>query len=62
MDRLYCIDVACGKHLAYALSRLQVDVTEYMFKLALMQRKYDSVISMIKGRTRAEAARAPMPN
>lgn len=28
---------------------VQVDVTEYMFKLALLQRKYDQVISMIKG-------------
>lgn len=26
-----------------------MDVTEYMFKLALLQRKYDQVISMIKG-------------
>ncbi|KAJ9518428.1 hypothetical protein QJQ45_018452 [Haematococcus lacustris] len=28
--------------------QLQVDVTEYMFKLALLQRKYDQVIQMIK--------------
>lgn len=27
----------------------QVDATEYLFKLALLQRKYDQVISMIKG-------------
>jgi hypothetical protein len=26
-----------------------VDVTEYMFKLALLERKYELVISMIKG-------------
>lgn len=38
----------------YALDRegknrqIQVDVTEYTFKLALLQRKYDQVISMIK--------------
>lgn len=31
------------------LCHLQVDVTEYMFKLALLQRKYDQVIQMIKG-------------
>ncbi|KAG1674856.1 hypothetical protein FOA52_015244 [Chlamydomonas sp. UWO 241] len=29
--------------------QMQVDTTEYMFKLALLQRKYDLVISMIKG-------------
>lgn len=28
---------------------MQVDVAEYMFKLALLQRKYDQVINMIKG-------------
>jgi hypothetical protein len=27
---------------------LQVDVTEYTFKLALLQRKYEQVIAMIK--------------
>lgn len=27
----------------------QVDATEYLFKLALLQRKYDAVINMIKG-------------
>ena len=42
-------------NVVYALDRegknrqIQVDVTEYMFKLALMQRKYDAVIAMIKG-------------
>lgn len=30
-------------------SHVQVESTEYMFKLALLQRKYDAVISMIKG-------------
>lgn len=30
---------------------LQVDVTEYMFKLALLQRKYDQVIQMIRNST-----------
>ena len=27
---------------------LQVDMTEYMFKLALLQRKFDTVLSMIR--------------
>ena len=27
----------------------QVDTTEYIFKLALMQRKFDQVLAMIKG-------------
>lgn len=27
----------------------QVDTTEYMFKLALQQRKFDLVLSMIRG-------------
>ena len=31
------------------LPPLQVDPTEYMFKLALLQRRYDAVIAMIKG-------------
>jgi hypothetical protein len=31
------------------LKHVQVDVAEYMFKLALLQRKYDQVIGMIKG-------------
>ena len=26
-----------------------MDATEYLFKLALLQRKYDAVINMIKG-------------
>ena len=34
---------------ASPLNLLQVESTEYMFKLALLQRKYDAVISMIKG-------------
>ncbi|GAX83376.1 hypothetical protein CEUSTIGMA_g10801.t1 [Chlamydomonas eustigma] len=29
--------------------QIQVESTEYMFKLALLQRKYDAVIAMIKG-------------
>lgn len=39
----------------YALDRdgknrqIQIDATEYLFKLALLQRKYDAVINMIKG-------------
>ena len=28
---------------------VQVDPTEYMFKLALLQRKFDTVLKMIKG-------------
>lgn len=32
----------------YAVCALQVDVTEYTFKLALLQRKYEQVIAMIK--------------
>ena len=32
-----------------ATPRPQVDVTEYMFKLALLERKYELVINMIKG-------------
>ncbi len=34
---------------AGASNAWQVDVTEYMFKLALLQRKFDQVIAMIKG-------------
>jgi hypothetical protein len=30
---------------------VQIDVTEYMFKLALLQRKYDQVINMIRSST-----------
>ena len=30
-------------------STSQMDTTEYMFKLALMQRKFDAVLAMIKG-------------
>lgn len=30
-------------------SKLQVDTTEYMFKLALLQRKFDTVLAMIRG-------------
>eukprot|EP00197_Chlamydomonas_leiostraca_P002770 CAMPEP_0202857082 /NCGR_PEP_ID=MMETSP1391-20130828/157_1 /ASSEMBLY_ACC=CAM_ASM_000867 /TAXON_ID=1034604 /ORGANISM="Chlamydomonas leiostraca, Strain SAG 11-49" /LENGTH=1227 /DNA_ID=CAMNT_0049535841 /DNA_START=68 /DNA_END=3751 /DNA_ORIENTATION=+ len=50
---LYITKVAGG--VVFALDRegknrqIQVDVTEYLFKLALLQRKYDQVISMIKG-------------
>jgi hypothetical protein len=36
-------------HHTHSPGFLQVDVTEYMFKLALLQRKYDQVIGMIKG-------------
>lgn len=42
-------------NVVYALDRegknrqIQVECTEYMFKLALLQRKYDQVIAMIKG-------------
>lgn len=41
-------------NVVYALDRegknkqIQVDVTEYMFKLALMEKRYDQVIAMIK--------------
>ena len=28
---------------------MQVDTTEYMFKLALLQRKFDTVLAMIRG-------------
>ena len=28
---------------------MQVDTTEYSFKLALLQRKFDTVLSMIRG-------------
>ena len=28
---------------------VQVDTTEYVFKLALMQRKFDQVLTMIRG-------------
>ena len=31
------------------LGALQVDTTEYMFKLALLQRKFDTVLAMIRG-------------
>jgi len=50
---LYITKVA--NNIVYALDRegknrqIQVDVTEYMFKLALLERKYDQVIQMIKG-------------
>ena len=29
--------------------RVQVDTTEYVFKLALLQRKFDQVLAMIRG-------------
>jgi coatomer protein complex subunit alpha (xenin) len=40
---LHCLD-RDGKN-----RQIQVDPTEYMFKLALLQRKFDTVLKMIKG-------------
>eukprot|EP00245_Coleochaete_scutata_P006026 TRINITY_DN20136_c0_g1_i1.p1 TRINITY_DN20136_c0_g1~~TRINITY_DN20136_c0_g1_i1.p1 ORF type:complete len:1228 (-),score=277.17 TRINITY_DN20136_c0_g1_i1:960-4643(-) len=40
---VYCLD-RDGKNRV-----IQIDTTEYMFKLALIQRKYDLVLSMIRG-------------
>ncbi|CAK0784913.1 hypothetical protein CVIRNUC_008118 [Coccomyxa viridis] len=40
---IYCLD-RDGKN-----RQIQVDTTEYIFKLALMQRKFDQVLAMIKG-------------
>lgn len=40
---VYCLD-RDGKNRV-----IQIDTTEYMFKLALLQRKYDQVLSFIKG-------------
>ncbi|KAK9804455.1 hypothetical protein WJX73_003595 [Symbiochloris irregularis] len=42
-DLLFCLD-RDGKH-----RQIQVDTTEYMFKLALLQRKFDTVLAMIRG-------------
>lgn len=52
----FCTDVACvgscdtkGPAGCFrALPPAQVDTTEYVFKLALMQRKFDQVLAMIK--------------
>mmetsp|Transcript_31726 Transcript_31726/g.82114 ORF Transcript_31726/g.82114 Transcript_31726/m.82114 type:complete len:1227 (-) Transcript_31726:281-3961(-) len=41
-NMIYCLD-RDGK-----CRQIQVDTTEYMFKLALMQRKFDQVLSMIR--------------
>lgn len=40
---VYCLD-RDGKNRV-----IQIDATEYMFKLALIQRKYDQVLAMIRG-------------
>ena len=46
-------DLLPGRHGIGQASQLsmcaQVDTTEYIFKLALMQRKFDQVLAMIKG-------------
>ena len=39
---LYCLD-RDGRN-----RQIQIDTSEYMFKLALIQRKYDQVLTMIK--------------
>lgn len=40
---VYCLD-RDGKNRI-----IQIDTTEYMFKLALLQRKYDQVLGFIRG-------------
>mmetsp|Transcript_11360 Transcript_11360/g.13438 ORF Transcript_11360/g.13438 Transcript_11360/m.13438 type:complete len:1222 (-) Transcript_11360:338-4003(-) len=42
-NQVYCLD-RDGKN-----RMIQIDTTEYMFKLALIQRKYDQVLSFIRG-------------
>ena len=56
MNAKTCADVACAdsrdiqrpRGCFRAVSAVQVDTTEYVFKLALMQRKFDQVLAMIK--------------
>eukprot|EP00891_Asterochloris_glomerata_P008996 jgi/Astpho2/8996/fgenesh1_pm.00133_%23_27_t len=42
-NMLYCLDRE-GK-----VRQIQVDLTEYIFKLALLQKKFDQVLKMVKG-------------
>ncbi len=41
-NRVYCLDRDCKNRV------ISVDPTEYMFKLALIQRKYSTVLKMVK--------------
>ncbi len=43
------LPAAAGRSLHWTLVRAQVDMTEYVFKLALLQRKFDQVLAMIRG-------------